>query len=62
MESPIIPEPNHRFKTMQTLTPPSGKTFEYCLDSEDDCDVSNDLEKAGENMKEFFDYCDKIFR
>lgn len=60
MESPIIPKPNHRFKTTQTVTAPSGFKFEYCID--DDCDVSNELEKAGENMKEFFDYCDKIFR
>lgn len=62
MESPITPEPNHVFKTTQVVTAPSGYKFEYCIDSDDDCCVSNDLEKAGENMREFFDYCDKIFR
>lgn len=62
MERPTTPEPNHRFKTTQTVTAPSGYQFEYCIDSDEDCDVSSDLEKAGEHMKEFFDYCDKIFR
>lgn len=46
MTRPEQPEPNHRFKTMQTLTTPSGNTFDYCLDSDDDCDVSSDIEAA----------------
>lgn len=63
MERPTTPEPNHRFKTTQTVTAPSGYTFEYCLDSdENDCDVSSDIEKAGEAMNDFFSYCDKLFK
>lgn len=62
MTRPEQPEPNHRFKTMQSLTTPSGNTFDYCIDSDEDCDVSSDIEAAGEAMKDFFSYCDKLFK
>lgn len=61
--APQLPEAQGRFKTMQTLHTPSGNTFEYCLDSDDnDCDVSSEIEMAGEAMNYFFDYCDKLFK
>lgn len=48
MESPITPEPNHRFKTTQTVTTPTGYQFEYCIDSDkNDCDVSSDINGCG---------------
>ena len=53
MEAPVTPQPNSRFKTMQTVTAPNGFVFEYCVDSyNNDSDVSKDLDAAKENIKE----------
>lgn len=60
MTRPEQPEPNHRFKTMQTLTTPSGNTFEYCIDS-DDCDVSSDIAASTQAMNDLFSYFNDIF-
>lgn len=62
MERPTTPEPNHRFKTTQTVTAPSGYTFEYCLDSdENDCDVSSDIAASQSAISEILEIHKQIF-
>lgn len=61
MTRPEQPEPNHRFKTMQSLTTTSGNTFDYCIDSDEDCDVSSDIEASTQAMNDLFSYFNDIF-
>lgn len=59
MESPITPEPNHVFKTTQTVIAPSGYKFEYCID--DDCDVSSDIAASKSSIAEILEIHKQIF-
>lgn len=43
MTRPEQPEPNHRGKATQTVITSTGFSFEVCIDSDDDCDVSSDI-------------------
>lgn len=61
MESPIIPEPNHVFKTTQTVTAPSGYKFEYCIDSDDDCDDDCDIAASKSAIAEILEIHKEIF-
>lgn len=62
MEAPVTPQPNHRFKTMQQLTTPSGHVFEYCIDSDDnDCDVTSQIEGFIETHKEYLSILEDMY-
>jgi hypothetical protein len=59
MTRPEQPQPKQRSKATQTVTTPTGYSFEYCIDEDKDCDITEQINVLTTSLSLLFGEMDK---